>query len=77
MKQEVYEKYIKGNQYMELADSMGIDIYEAYLVSEIDKVDDELELIEKNEKNYNFLSFLVQRKTFLNEVREAYKNLKG
>ena len=74
MKQEVYEKYVKGNQYMELADSMGIDIYEAYLVSEIDKVDDELELITKDNENYNSL---IQRKTFLNEVREAYKNLKG
>jgi hypothetical protein len=72
MKQEIYDKYIKGKEYMEAADQMGCDLFQSYLVTELDSIDDQLELVAEGSKEYNEL---LQRKKIINEVREAYLNL--
>lgn len=73
MKEEVRKNYVEGNTTMKLAEALGNDLFETYLVCEIDKVDDELENPNNDVETYNCLQ---TRKRTLQEVKEAYYNLK-
>lgn len=73
MKEEVRKKYIEGNTTMELAEVLGNDLFETYLICEIDKVDEELDNPNNDVETYNCLQ---TRKRTLQNIREAYYDLK-
>lgn len=73
MKEEVRKKYIEGNTTMELAEAAGSDLFETYLICEIDKVDEELNDSNNDVETYNCLQ---TRKRTLQNIREAYYDLK-
>ncbi len=73
MKEEVRKKYIEGNTTMELAQVLGNDLFETYLICEIDKVDGELDNPNNDVETYNCLQ---TRKRTLQNIREAYYDLK-
>lgn len=65
--------YIIGNPTMELAEHFKSDLFETWIVSEIDKVDMLLDDPNNDVENYNCLQ---TKKSTLEQVREAYRNLK-
>lgn len=69
MNNEVRKKYIEGNTTMELAEAAGSDLFETYLITKIDKMD---ELIIKDPTN----EIAKLAKETLQNIREAYYNLK-
>jgi len=73
MNNEVRKKYIEGNTTMELAQVLGNDLFETYLICEIDKVDGELDNPNNDVETYNCLQ---TRKRTLQNIREAYYDLK-
>jgi hypothetical protein len=66
-------KYIIGNETMELAEQFGSDLFETWIVSEIDKVDMLLDDPNNDVETYNCLQ---TKKSTLEKVREAYRDLK-
>ena len=63
---DVYENTKK------LGEAFEVDDFEIYLVSEIDKIDEEISKIEPN--NYKYKELNVRKDT-LQEIREKYYNL--
>lgn len=69
MLDDVRVKYIIGNETMELAEQFGSDLFDSWVVSKIDKLDD---LLDKNPNN----DVAVLAKQIYEQVREAYHDLK-
>lgn len=69
MKEEVVKKYIEGNTTMQLAEILGNDLFETYLIDKIDSMD---ELLAKEPTN----EIAKLAKQIFEQVREAYYNLK-
>jgi len=62
-------KYIIGNETMELAEQLGSDLFDAWVVSQIDKMDD---LLDTNPDN----DVAVLARQIFEQVRDAYHDLK-
>jgi len=62
-------KYILGNDTMELAEQLGSDLFDAWVVSQIDKMDD---LLDTNPDN----DVAVLARQIFEQVRDAYHDLK-
>lgn len=69
---DIRNKYIKTNERMTVAEMFGSDLFGVYLVSEIDKIDDQLETTNMSEKEK---SRLIDKKNTLLDLREAYFDL--
>ena len=69
MSNDIRLKYILGNEAMELAEQFGSDLFDAWVVSQIDKMDD---LLDTNPDN----DVAVLAKQIFEQVREAYHDLK-
>ena len=69
MLDDVRIKYIIGNDSMELAEQFGSDLFDVWLVSQIDKLDD---ILDKNPDN----DYATLSKQILQQVRDAYHDLK-
>ena len=68
MLDDVRVKYILGNETMELAEQFGGDLFDTWIVSQIDKLDD---ILDKNPDN----DVAVLAKQIFEQVREAYHDL--
>lgn len=66
---DVRVKYILGNEAMELAEKFGSDLFDAWIVSQIDKLDD---ILDKNPDN----EYATLAKEIYQQVRDAYHDLK-
>lgn len=73
MSNDIRLKYILGNETMELAEQFGSDLFDTWIVSEIDKVDMLLDDSNNDVETYNCLQ---TKKSTLEQVREAYHDLK-
>ena len=69
MTSDIRLKYILGNEAMELAEKFGSDLFNAWIVSQIDKLDD---ILDKNPDN----DYATLSKEILQQVRDAYHDLK-
>ena len=66
---DIRVKYIIGNETMELAEQFGSDLFDTWIVSQIDKLDD---LLDNNPDN----KVAVLAKQIYEQVRNAYQDLK-
>ena len=67
--QDIRVKYIIGNEAMELAEKFGSDLFDAWIVSQIDKLDD---ILDKNPDN----DYATLAKEIYQQARDAYHDLK-
>jgi len=75
MEEDVRVKYILGNETMELAEQLGSDLFDSWLVSEIDRADDMLDDVNILYDDDTRTAW-TNRKDTLQEIREAYHKLK-
>lgn len=75
VKEDVRLKYILGNETMELAEQLGNDLFDTYIVNQIDLIDEEMDKLNLAEDLVTYTN-LNNKKQILEDVREAYLNLK-